>query len=55
MKSGSPARLLAVAVLAASTAGCSVAAGIFKAGFWAGIILAVVLVVAVMMLFRGRR
>ena len=47
-------RLLGVIVLALLTAGCSVAAGIFKAGLWVGIILAVVLVVGIMMLLRRR-
>ena len=46
-------QILLIVVLAALTAGCSVAAGIFKAGFWVGILFAVVLVVAIMML-RGR-
>jgi hypothetical protein len=51
-------RLLQIAlivVLGMLTAGCSVAAGIFKAGFWVGIIIAVVLVVGITMLLRGRR
>jgi hypothetical protein len=47
-------RLLAIVVLALLTAGCTVAAGIFKAGLWVGIILAVVLVGGIVMLFRGR-
>ena len=46
-------QILLIVVLAVLTAGCSVAAGIFKAGFWVGILFAVVLVVAIMML-RGR-
>ena len=46
-------QILLIVVLAFLTAGCSVAAGIFKAGFWVGILFAVVLVVAIMML-RGR-
>jgi hypothetical protein len=49
------ARLLLVVVLSLLAAGCSLAAGIFKAGFWVGIVLAVVLVVGVMLMFRGRR
>jgi hypothetical protein len=36
------------------TAGCTVAAGIFKAGFWTGIILVVVIVVGLTMLLRKR-
>jgi len=43
-----------VVILASLTAGCTVAAGIFKAGFWVGIILAVVLVGGIVMMFRGR-
>jgi hypothetical protein len=43
-----------IVVLALLTAGCTVAAGIFKAGFWVGIILAVVLVGGIVMMFRGR-
>ncbi len=53
--SGLAARLMLVGVLSGLTAGCSLAAGIFKAGFWVGIVLAAVLVVGVMLLFRGRR
>lgn len=48
-------RLLQVALivlLGVLTAGCSVAAGIFKAGFWVGIIIAVVLVVGFVAMFR---
>ena len=45
---------LLVVALAVLTAGCSVAAGIFKAGFWVGIIIAVVIVVGLMMLLRKR-
>jgi hypothetical protein len=47
-------RIAFIIVLALLTAGCAVAAGIFKAGFWTGIILAVVLVVGIMMVLRGR-
>ena len=47
-------RLTVIVLLALSAAGCSVAVGIFRAGFWVGIILAVVLVAGVMMMFRGR-
>ena len=48
------ARLLTIVLLALTAAGCAVAAGIFKAGVWVGLLLAVVLVVGVVMLFRGR-
>jgi hypothetical protein len=50
-------RLLQIALivgLGVLTAGCTVAAGIFKAGFWVGIIVAVVLVVGLVAMFRGR-
>ena len=53
--SGLAARLALVVALSVLATGCSVAAGIFKAGFWVGILLAVVLVVGVILLFRGRR
>ena len=53
--SGLAARLVLVVVLSVFAAGCSLAVGIFKAGFWVGIVLAVVLVVGVMLMFRGRR
>ena len=55
MNSGLAARLMLVVVLSGLAAGCSLAAGIFKAGFWVGIVLAVVLVVGMLLLFRGRR
>ena len=47
-------QVLLVVVLAMSASGCAVAAGIFKAGFWTGIILVVVIVVGLMMLLRKR-
>ena len=47
-------RLATIVVPTMLLAGCSVAAGIFKAGVWVGILIAVVLVVGVLMLFRGR-
>jgi hypothetical protein len=47
-------QVLLVVALAVLTAGCTVAAGIFKAGFWTGIILVVVIVVGLMMLLRKR-
>jgi hypothetical protein len=48
------ARILFVLVLAVTLASCSAIAGIFKAGFWVGIVLAVIIVVALFALF-GRR
>ena len=47
-------RALFVVLLAVTMAGCSAIAGIFKAGFWAGIVIAVILVVIVFALF-GRK
>ena len=47
-------QIFLIVVLAVLTAGCSLAAGIFKAGFWVGILVAVILVVGIMML-RGRK
>jgi hypothetical protein len=48
------ARILLIVLLAITTAGCAAIAGIFKAGFWVGIIIAVIVVVLVFALF-GRR
>ena len=50
----SVARLLLVVLLAVTAAGCSAIAGIFKAGFWVGIILAAIIVVGIFALL-GRR
>jgi hypothetical protein len=47
-------RLLLVVLLATTAAGCAAVAGIFKAGFWVGIIIAVIVVVGLFALF-GRR
>jgi hypothetical protein len=47
-------QLALIAVLGMLTAGCTVAAGIFKAGFWVGIIIAVVVVLGLVMLLRRR-
>ena len=47
-------RYLLAVLLAALTSGCTVVGGIFKAGFWTGIVLAVVLVVGLMMLIRRK-
>ena len=48
-------RLLQIALivlLGMLTAGCSVAAGIFKAGFWVGIVVAAIIVVGLVALLR---
>ena len=47
-------QILLVVVLAMLASGCTVAAGIFKAGFWVGIIVAIVIVIGMMMLLRKR-
>jgi hypothetical protein len=47
-------QILLVVVLATLTSGCAVAAGIFKAGFWTGLIIAIVIVVGLMTLLRKR-
>ena len=38
------ARILIVVVLAVTLSGCAAVAGIFKAGFWTGLIIAVVVI-----------
>jgi hypothetical protein len=47
-------RVMLVVLLAVTMAGCSAIAGIFKAGFWVGIIIAAIVVVIVFSLL-GRR
>jgi hypothetical protein len=47
-------QILLIVVLATLTSGCAVAAGIFKAGFWTGLIIAIVVVVGLLMLLRKR-
>jgi hypothetical protein len=46
------ARLLLVVLLAVTVAGCSAVAGIFKAGFWVGIVLAAIIVVGIFALLK---
>ena len=48
-------QILLIVVLATLVSGCAVAAGIFKAGFWTGLIIAIVIVIGLMMLLRKRR
>jgi hypothetical protein len=48
------ARVLLIGLMAVTLAGCSAIAGIFKAGFWVGIIIAVIIVIILFALF-GRR
>lgn len=45
-------RLLLIVLLAVSVAGCEVVGGIFKAGFWVGIVIAAVIVIGVVALLR---
>lgn len=47
-------RILLVALVALTLSGCAAVAGIFKAGFWVGIVIAVIVVVGLFALF-GRR
>ena len=47
-------RLLALALLGISTSGCEVVGGIFKAGVWVGIVIAVIVVGGLFALL-GRR
>lgn len=47
-------RLLLVVLLAVTLAGCSAVAGIFKAGFWVGLVVAALVVVGLFALL-GRR
>ena len=47
-------RLSLLLLLALTTAGCEVVGGIFKAGVWVGVIIAVIVVGGLLMLFRGR-
>jgi hypothetical protein len=45
-------RALLVILLAVTVAGCSVVGGIFKAGFWFGIVIAAVIVIGIFALLR---
>ena len=45
-------RVLLIVLLAVITAGCSAVAGIFKAGFWVGVILAAIVVVGIVALLK---
>lgn len=48
------ARVLLVVLLAVTMTGCAAVAGIFKAGFWVGIVIAAVVVIGIFALI-GRR
>jgi hypothetical protein len=47
-------RVLLIVLFAVTMTGCAAIAGIFKAGFWTGLIIAVVIIVVVMALV-GRK
>lgn len=47
-------RILLVVLLAVTISGCAAIAGIFKAGFWTGLIIAVIVIVIIMALV-GRK
>jgi uncharacterized membrane protein len=56
IRSAVPRILVLLLLLSAITAsGCRIAAGIFKAGFWSGIIVVVLIVVGVLFLLRKVR
>ena len=48
-------QLLLFVALAVLTSGCALAAGIFRAGFWVGLIVALVIVVGLWTVFRRLR
>ncbi len=45
-------RVLLVVLVTLPIAGCAAVAGIFKAGFWVGIVVAAILVVGIVALMR---
>jgi uncharacterized membrane protein len=47
-------RVLLIVLLTVTVAGCSAIAGIFKAGLWTGLIIAVIVIVGIFVLI-GRR
>lgn len=48
-------RLALLLVLAVVTSGCAIAGGIFKAGFWSGIIVVVLIVVGLVFIVGKAR
>jgi hypothetical protein len=48
-------RLLVLLLFATAASGCGLAAGIFKAGFWAGIIVVALIVVGIIFLVGKAR
>ena len=55
MKTRSIAYVLLLVLLAITASACSVAAGIFKAGFWTGILIVVVVVIGLVFLVTRAR
>ena len=55
MKRPIVSRLFLLCLLAVTAAGCSVATGIFKAGFWSGIIVVILVVVGIVFLVGKAR
>jgi hypothetical protein len=55
MKRPIVSRLFLLCLFAVTAAGCSVAAGIFKAGFWSGIIVVILVVVGIVFLVGKAR
>ena len=48
-------RLLMLVLFATAASGCGLAAGIFKAGFWAGVIVVALIVVGIVFLVGKSR
>jgi hypothetical protein len=48
-------RLFLLLLLAVATSGCTIIGGIFKAGFWSGIIVVVLIVVGIVFLVGKAR
>jgi hypothetical protein len=55
MSRSAVSRLLLLLLLTVGASGCRLAGGIFKAGFWAGIIVVVLVVVGLMFVVRKTR
>ena len=48
-------RLFVLLLLAVATSGCNIIGGIFKAGFWSGIIVVILIVVGIVFLVGKAR
>jgi hypothetical protein len=55
MTRGSASRLLLVVFLALVASGCSVVAGVFKAGIWVGAIVVILIAVVIMFIVGKAR